>query len=282
MLEKATLTSLSALEQAGKRTGAAIRPALRAGNNDSKTNSALKNALSVLQTMIDGAHPPSITDLCDRLQLSRQTVHRIVHHLENLGLVRRELGRERYLAGPRLARLGATALSQSYQWGEARVILEELVTEIGETCNLGMLDGHRVIYLDRVECNWPLRIRLEIGSYVPLHCTAIGKLLLAHLPEDAREGLLQALSLQRFTKNTLTNAKEIRVAAAEIIRRGYSTNNEEGMAGLIAVGVPVRNASGKVIAGLALHAPSGRLSLKHAIKFVPKLKAAAIRLRRIE
>ena len=282
MLEKATLSSPSTLEQTRKRTADAIRASRRAGNNESETNSALKKALSVLEAMVEGPQPSSIPDLCDRLKLSRQTIHRIVRHLEDLGLVRRDLGRERYLAGPRLAHLGANALSQSYQWGEARVVLDALVNEIGETCNLGMLEGHRVIYIDRVECNWPLRIRLEIGSYVPLHCTAIGKLLLAYLSDEVRERLLKVLSFQRFTKNTLTSAKEIRAAAAEIVRHGYSTNDEEGMAGLIAVGVPVRNTRGRVIAGLALHAPSGRLSLRQAIKFVPKLKAAAIRLQRID
>jgi hypothetical protein len=132
-----------------------------------------------------------------------------------------------------------------------------------------------VLYLDRVEAQWPLRLTLDVGSHVPLHCTASGKLFLALMPKTARDALIDRLPLERMTANTITKADALRAECDEIAKRGYSRDREEFIAGLVAVAVPVRDAAGEVRAALAVHAPTARMSMEDAVKRIDALKAAA-------
>ena len=147
--------------------------------------------------------------------------------------------------------------------------------EIGETCNFTMLDSARVIYLDRVEAAWPLRMTLSSGSHVPLHCTASGKLLLALLPTTARERLLAQLALTPYTDTTITDSTRLGAELARIRAQKYATDNEEFHAGLACVAVPVADAGRRVCAAIAVHAPVSRMPLERALEHLPSLRHAA-------
>lgn len=153
--------------------------------------------------------------------------------------------------------------------------MERLVAQVRETCNLGVLNGHEVVYIDRVECDWPLRMQINVGSRVPAHCTAIGKLLLAHLPERHLDAYLSQSPLERHTPNTICDPDAFRREMAAIRERGYSINNQEDTVGLLAVGVPVRGAEGAVVAGVAAHGPTVRLPEERAHALAPDLMEAA-------
>lgn len=157
-------------------------------------------------------------------------------------------------------------------------MLDALVAELGETCNIGVLDGGEVLYVDRVECHWPLRVQLRPGSRVPVHCTAIGKLLLAHLGAAQRRQLLATLPLTPFTPNTLVTVPELDRALERIRHDGVSINREEDSLGLNAMAVPVRGSDGKVLAGLAVHAPTARLPLERMLECRTRLEDAAARI----
>ena len=132
-----------------------------------------------------------------------------------------------------------------------------------------------MLYLDRVEAQWPLRLTLDVGSHVPLHCTASGKLFLAQMPQAARDALIAQLPLPKMTRNTIASAKGLRAECDRIAEQGYSTDREEFIAGLIAVAVPVRGADGASRAAIAVHAPVARLTLEGALERLPALQASA-------
>ena len=133
---------------------------------------------------------------------------------------------------------------------------------MGETCNLTALSGAEVIYLDRVETAFPLRLDLRPGSRVPLHCSASGKLFLAHLPRAQRERLLDGLDYQRFTAHTLADRDALEAELERIRREGHSVDAEEFIDGLVCVAVPVRDEpDGPVRCAVALQAPAVRMSL---------------------
>ena len=111
-----------------------------------------------------------------------------------------------------------------------------------------------------------------------LHCTAIGKLLLAHMAEDVRRRLLIATGMPRYAKNTVTSERELERHLAKIRECGYSISNGEYGIGLIAVAVPIRSPLERVVGGLALHAPEARRNLARAAKMIPQLDAAARKL----
>ena len=245
-----------------------------------ETNSAIQKALSVMEAITKNGRPLSIADISHELELPRQTIHRTVQQLEALGLLQKDPHRERFGVGPRLKTLAINTVSAGNATG-TRAILQDLVGEINETCNVGILDDHEVLYIDRVECDWPLRVQLQAGSRVPVHCTAIGKLLLAHQEEDAQQRILKTADLRRYTKHTITDPGVLEAQLAQIVAQGYSINNQEDAIGLIALAVPVRNADGLVIAGLGVHAPEPRFNIKQALDRLATLRAAAGRLQTV-
>jgi DNA-binding IclR family transcriptional regulator len=140
------------------------------------------------------------------------------------------------------------------------------------------MSGTEVVYLDRVEAVWPLGLRFEPGSRVPLHCTSLGKLFLSHLPEDQLGGFISALPLRRYTQNTITDEGRLAAEVAEIRRRGVSVDDQEFMSGVVCVAVPIIGKDGRLLAGVALSAPEARMTLEQAREYVPMLREAARKL----
>ncbi|MEM7225962.1 MAG: IclR family transcriptional regulator [Pseudomonadota bacterium] len=248
------------------------------GHMKQERGSALEKALAVLESVIGQAGPVGLPDLTVQLGLPRQTIHRVLQQLESNGLLQRDAHRDRYLLGPRMMRLALESLQSLNQRGPIRGILQDLVGEIGETCNVGVLDSHEVLYIERVECDLPLRVQLHAGSHVPVHCTAIGKLLLANLSTRARQRLLSTIQLTRFTETTITDRERLEDALKAIRRDGYSVNNQEYAVGMVALAVPIEDRKGRIIAGLAVHAPHARMTAEDCIAQLPKMTAAAERL----
>lgn len=129
--------------------------------------SAILRAMRVMEAIASREAPPQLADLCKAVELPKPTVFRILATLEAAGLVGREPGSRRYHCGRRLSALAGAVLLSSPSRAARHAILEELVEHIGETCNLTIPNGNAVIYLDRVETAWPLRIALGAGSSVP-------------------------------------------------------------------------------------------------------------------
>jgi IclR family transcriptional regulator, acetate operon repressor len=240
-------------------------------------NTALKKTLAVLELFAAENRPMTASMVAAQLGMSRQAAGRLLHQLEDLGLILR-LPEDFYILGPRANKLALDIIRTSHISASVRAILQEVVARVGETSNVGMLDGYDLVYIDRVECNWPLRVQLRPGSRVPSHCTAIGKLLLAHLPSRRRERLISVMPLDRFTEHTITDPRELSDHFRQIREQGYSINNQEDSVGLIALAVPVRNSENKVFAGLAIHGPEVRMSIEDAREHLGLLQKAANQL----
>jgi IclR family transcriptional regulator, acetate operon repressor len=240
--------------------------------------SATLRAIAVLEIIVRADRPVSLTEVMTDVDLPKPTVYRILTLLAHSGLLLREPDGKRYTVGPRLAHFGTEILMNSSVRGSRHAILQRLVDDIGETCNFTMLDGSEVVYLDRVETAWPLRMNLQPGSRVPLHCTASGKLFLAMLSRAQRAKLLDNLPLHRYTENTITDRGKLEQELERIRRDKTSTDNEEYLTGLVCVAVPVLSRDGKPCASVAVHAPVARMSMDKALAHVPALRRAAIAL----
>ena len=237
--------------------------------------SALGKSMAVLSAILNAAKPPSLNDIAEQTDLPRPTVFRVVKQLEETLLITRAPDGDKYLVGPTLMSLATDALSAFMHASPVRSILSALVHDVGETCNLGVLDRDSVVYIDRVECSWPFRLQIGIGSHVSLHATAIGKLLVAHLPTRTRRRLINTTPLQRFTDKTMTDPKELETEFKKIRRQGFACNNEENTLGLIGIAVPVYDARNRVVAGLSLHAPVARLSMQGALTKLDRFRETA-------
>jgi IclR family transcriptional regulator, acetate operon repressor len=235
-------------------------------------------AVGILEAMGSARRPLSVTELGVLLGIPKPTAHRIVRMLEAEGLLQREPGDRRYVPGARLVALGLDIVAAAMQRGPRHAILSALSAATGETCNFGVMAGSHVLYLNRVESAWPFGLRFEPGSRVPLHCTAMGKLFLSLLPREKCAALLRAAPLYRYTENTITDPEAFAPELDRIRSTEISTDNQEFLAGVICIAVPVLSASGRPAAALAISAPTARMSLEEAFRHLPRLRDAASRL----
>jgi len=240
-----------------------------------EAGSAALRSLAVMEFVANSERSVSLTEIMLAVHLPKPTVFRILTTLEEAGMLLREPDAKRYVPGERLAILAGNVLLHSPHRSARRAILEELVERVGETCNLTIPNGHLVMYLDRVESAWPLRINLHAGSKVPLYASASGKLFLAHSPKRMRDRLLTNAPLIAHTKNTLTTLRQLELEFTSIRRSGYAVDNEEYLAGICCLAVPVTNDQDRVVAAVAVHGPVSRMSVSQAIEFLPTLREAA-------
>lgn len=217
-------------------------------------------------------------DLIEALGLAKPTVHRLLQTAEAEGFLQRDLDGRSYGPGPRLRQMSVNTVSSEHLRTARLAILRGVADEIGETCNLAIPDREGMIYLDRVETKWPLRIQLPIGTQVPFHCTASGKMYLSTLRRNTLDGFLSARGLTANTEKTITDPKAMRAEIAKIAQNGYSTDDEEFMPGMAAVAVPVFDENDRLAATLSVHAPTQRYDLTSLRQFLPLLQSGALKL----
>jgi len=235
-------------------------------------------AVAILEAMATVRRPLGVTEVGVLLGLPKPTAHRIVRMLESEGLLQREPGSRRFVPGARLVRLGLGVVAASMLSAPRHAILEALSQKIGETCNFGVMADSHVVYLDRVESAWPFGLRFEPGSHVPLHCTSMGKLFLSLMPAKKCALLLRSMPLYRYTENTITDAARLEAELENIRSAEVSTDNQEFLAGVVCVAVPVRDTNKQSVAALAVSAPLARMTLQQGLQHVPLLQAAAEQL----
>lgn len=236
----------------------------------------------LLEVLVREDRPLTLAEAVAASGWPKPTVHRLLSQLEAGGLLAREPDGRRYAVAPRLLRLSESALAGSTQQGVRHAVLRQLVADVGESCNLTALSGVEVVYLDRIESAFPLQFNLRPGTRVPIHCSASGKLLLAHLPAAQRNALLDELPLARYTTTTLGNREALEAEFRRIRKDGYAVDAEEFVEGLVCVAVPVpaSHSGGTPRCAVALQAPAARMSLAQAIDRLPRLQAAAQALAR--
>jgi DNA-binding IclR family transcriptional regulator len=252
-------------------------------SSEASDDARVLRALNVLEQLAAAGQPFSLSQLSSRLLIPKATLTRLIDALEARGYVTHmpdSRGADRAIAlGPRAAQLALTTLANSTFTRACRSLLRALVEALGETCNLTVLDGDSVLYVERVETPEPLRLHMQPGTRVPLHCTASGKLFLSQMAPAERRLAIRGLQLKQMTYRTLTDPDLLEAELDRLAVRGIGIDNEEFVRGMVAIAVPVRNVGdGRVLAALAIHAPTARASLEDLLKAVPKLKETAVRI----
>lgn len=240
-----------------------------------ESSPALK-AFSLLEIIAGMDHAPTLAELTEAANLPKPTLHRWLAMLESAELIRRMPDGRRYELAARATSLAFAILSNSPGSTQRHQILERLVRQLGESCNLTILEGGEVMYLDRVEATLPLRVAFQKGSRVPAHCSASGKMFLAMMSPARRNRLLSTLILDRYTPNTIVEINALNEELALIRRQGYALDDEEFLSGLFCIAVPVIDKTRReCVAALALQAPVVRLSRDNATERLATLSAAA-------
>lgn len=237
--------------------------------------------LLILEEVARLGRPATPTEINLAIGLPKQTLHRLFGLLEDDGFLQREHDGRSYSPGPRLRTMATGVISSTRVRAARLMVMQALASDIGETCNLVIPDRHTMKYLDRVETDWPLRVQLPIGSNVPLHCTASGKLYLSSLPRQRLQRILDAGRFEQRTPRTITDSAALTRELARTRKRGFAEDNEEFIEGMIALAVPVRDTEERLVCCLAFHAPTPRMPMTVAHTHLDRLRDAAVELERI-
>lgn len=235
---------------------------------------AVEAALSILETL--GATPEmGVTDLARKLGLGKSSVYRLLATLTRRGYVEKSPQSERYRLTYRLFAVGSTAAERFGLREAAHPVMERLAAGTGETVNLGVLDGTRVVNLHRVESRHLLRVHLEVGHGVPAHATALGKVLLAALEPTELSRRLLGRRLEGLTRRTIRDRRALRKALARIQEQGFAVDDEECSLGLRCVAAPILDHRGSVVAALSISGPTHRLPDPVLSRLAEEVRAAA-------
>jgi DNA-binding IclR family transcriptional regulator len=238
-------------------------------------------ALLILETLADSGRAMTPTELGAEIGLPKPTIHRLCTTLEGEGFLVREPQDGRLRPARRANVMAAGLQAASRVDISRRLVLKSVASAIGETCNLAAPGGSGMIYLDRVDTPWPLRYQLPVGTEVPFHCTASGKLFLSTYSDRALETVLASLDLTPEGPNCASTPEGLRRRLDEVREAGYSWDDQEFMAGMIAFAVPIRDPGGRFVAALAFHAPMQRVSLEAGRANVPILQDGAKRMEKL-
>ncbi len=201
-----------------------------------------------------------ITELSQRVMMSKSTVYRFLQTMKSLGYVAQEGESEKYSLTLKLFELGARALQNVDLVRSADIQMRELSRLTKETIHLGALDEDSIVYIHKIDSMYNLRMYSRIGRRNPLYSTAIGKVLLAWRDRSEVEQILDGVEYKRSTERTITSTEELLKVLDGVREQGYGEDNEEQEEGLRCIGVPVFDRFGVVIAGLSISFPTLRFS----------------------
>src|SRR3984957_19315722 len=231
---------------------------------------SIERAFDLLETLADAGGALGLSELARVSGLPLPTVHRLIRTLVNRGYVRQEASR-RYTLGSRLIRLGET--SSRMLGTSLRPFLAQLVRVTGETANLAMLDGDEVVYIAQVPSPHQMRMFTEPGRRVRTHCTAVGKALLAQMPEADVRALLRRTGMEPHTVATITDPDELVEHLALVREQGYARDEGEQEIGVRCIAVHVPDAP--TMMAISVSGPQARLSENSVAKIVPALQRVA-------
>ena len=231
--------------------------------------------LILLEEVARAGVPVTPSALKDTLNLPKPTLHRLFNTAEAAGYLQRDLDGRSYGPGPRLRRLAVNTVSSQRMRTVRLAILRNVARDIGETCNIATPDREGMTYLDRVETLWPLRIQLPVGTQVPFHCTASGKMYLSTLRPAYLDKYLASATLESCAPGTITDKKKLKKEIEQTSKRGYSNDNQEFMDDMVAIAVPILDDQKRLTSTLSVHAPVQRHGLDDLVKHLDRLRAAA-------
>ncbi len=247
-----------------------MRKPLPKSGNENGARSVLR-ALAIVDLLGRAGEELGVTEISNRLGLHKSTVFRLLTTLAAAGYVRQESPLGKYRLGMRLAELGMIALSQIDLRSEARPFLRDLMEATGETVHLGIVDGDQVVYIDKIESRQILTMKSTIGSRAPAHCTALGKVLMAFLPDEDLDALLARRDLARLTANTIAQPAGLREHLVRIREQGYAIDDEEHEPGIRCIAAPIRDHTSRVVAAVSVSGPSVRITREAMERIIPRV-----------
>jgi DNA-binding IclR family transcriptional regulator len=248
-------------------------------SNASGSSKSLQKALRILLHLGQNGPELGITQLATALCLDKATVHRLLNAMEKFGMIERNADNERYRLGLKLHELGNKAMESRTLQTEAHHFLLEMSRRSHETVSLAVPGAGGILCLDRVNSpHTVITVRTNIGAHFPAHCTAVGKAVLAFLPDEEINAIVLRNGLPRFTPSTFTRSSELKENLRQIRQRGYAMDNQELERGLSGVAAAVLLSESRVVAAVGIAGPTLRFRGKELAQKIMLVREIAAKL----
>jgi DNA-binding IclR family transcriptional regulator len=237
-----------------------------------QTNISSEKLLSLIEAMSELQEPARLLELSQKLQMNSSTVLRFLAALQHRGYVARDIDTGRYYLTFKLCGIAQNISANMSLRNISLPFLRNISRIFGESANLSIEYDMSVMYIEVVNSPGKTLISTQrIGNIAPMHCTGVGKLLLLNYTSAQMEQMAAVKGLVRFTASTLTSLQELTRAVEEAREKGYAFDNEECEAGVRCIAVPVRDYTGRVVAGISVSGPATRMTDHHIFENLPSL-----------
>jgi len=227
-----------------------------------KSVQTLERSLDVLEVLADTEEPLGVTEIGNRIGLHKSTVHRILQTLCLRGYVEKEKNSERYQLGIKVVELGIRFFNNLEIRNVAAPMLEELAKSLDEVVHLVLPDDGEVVYIDKRESSHIVSTYSRVGRRAPMHCTAVGKALLSTMTEEEVLSILKQKGMSNYTPNTLTEPVKLLKELERIRNSRIAIDYEEYEIGIICLGTPVFDFSGRGVGAISVSGPAARIREK--------------------
>lgn len=229
----------------------------------------LERSFAILDVLAESTEDLSLADMEERLDLNKSTSYRLLRTLERHRFAEKDFGTGKYRLGSKLLELGARAVARFDLVTIGRPFLEKLSAQSGETAHLGVLSGREVVSIAVANGRHNLRMSVTVGGKAPVHCSSLGKAILALLPEAEVDVVLGKEPLRAHTRHTTTRRLDLKAELAQIRTRGFAIDDEELEDGLKCIGAGIQDYSGRVVGALSLAGAALRLNKKRVASLAP-------------
>jgi DNA-binding IclR family transcriptional regulator len=216
----------------------------------------------------------TLAEVADTAKLPRATAHRILGALKEIGFIEQDSRGGSYALGIRLFELGSLALANMELHREAKPFVDRLARISEESVHLGVFNGHRMVVIEREDHLDRLANPASAIESAPVHCTGVGKAVLAFLDKPVLARVVKA-GLQSFTSKTITSPTALNRELARIRKQGYAVDDGEHQLWVRCVAAPIRNASGRVFAAISATGPADRVTPERTVALVGPVMQAA-------
>jgi DNA-binding IclR family transcriptional regulator len=224
------------------------------------TINSLGRGLKILFILGQAAEPMRISEISRRLEIDKSTAYRIVSTLREQGFVEQDPETRKYLLAVKVIEVGGLKLRSIKFLPTAKPVIEELMLHTREAVHIAVLVEGEVMYVATEQCSGTYNVNTVVGGRASLHSTAVGKALLAELPEVEIDRLISLKGMTRFTDRTIINLEELRRDLALVRERGWAMDNEETYTAVRCIASVIRDHQGKALASAGLSGPAQRIS----------------------
>lgn len=240
---------------------------------------SVNRALDILELCAKRRNSLGVTEISRALRITKGAAHALIATLAEREYLQQETETRRYRLGVKGLQLGLSFAQNSWLGRAVHPWADQLCERFQEEVHVALLAGDVALIVNRFEPKRPHILPfIEIGSALPVHASAAGKVLLAYAPEDTREKILKTALLSPFTPNTLTARAPLKKELERIVRHGYGLDREEALKGMSCAGAPIRDQSGKVVAALSLSGPTERLHQKGFLEIAEAVQGTAMKI----